>query len=116
MHRRERAFNQAADFLPAQDKRQLIGPLGIGRLFHAPVALQRFVKKEAQSGHPLIDRVGGEMPLPKQIPLILANVLGLKFFNRPVEVTAQIRNHAQVGARGTLRVISTLEFLEHQRL
>jgi hypothetical protein len=56
------------------------------------------------------------MPLPEQIRLVFADVFRAKFFSGPIEMPAQIRNRAQVGARGSLRVIPPLEFLEQQRL
>jgi hypothetical protein len=54
------------------------------------------------------------MPLPEQIRLIFAEVFRAQFFRRPIEVSGEIFDHAQVRSRGTLRVIPTLEFLEHQ--
>ena len=116
MKRRQRACQQAGDFLATQDNRQLLGLLGVRCFLYAPVPLQRFVEKETESADPLIDGVGGEMPLPEQIRLVLADVFRAKLFSGPIEMPAQIRNRAQVGARGSLRVIPPLEFLEQQRL
>ena len=116
MKRRQRAFEQAGDFFPAQDHRQLPGLLGVRCLLYAPVPLQRLVEEETERANPLVDGVGGEMALPEQIGLVLADVLRAEIFSGPIEMPAQILNRAQVGTRGSLRVIPPLEFLEHQRL
>src|ERR1035441_5669808 len=116
MKRRQRACQQAGDFLATQDNRQLLGLLGVRCFLYAPVPPQRFVEEEAERADPLADGVGGEMALPEQIGLVLADVLRAEFFSGTIEMPAQILNRAQVGTRGSLRVIPTLEFLEHQRL
>jgi hypothetical protein len=56
------------------------------------------------------------MPLSKQVSLVLANILWTQLLGWTAEAPGDIVNRAEVCASGILRVITTLEFLEHQFL
>jgi hypothetical protein len=43
---------------------------------------------------------------------VLANLFGAELVGRTVEVARKLVDGAEVGARGTLRVITALEFFE----
>ena len=68
-------IDEPLHLFPAQDIRQANGPLGIGRFFDAPVALQRLDEEKPQGRQVLRDGVGVELPVRKQVRLILPYLL-----------------------------------------
>ena len=76
--------------------------------------LQRLDIEEPQCAEPLRDAVGRQFPLAKQIRLVLADVIGAELVRTAVEVSCELSYRAQLGTQSSLRVVSTLEFFEHQ--
>jgi hypothetical protein len=46
--------------------------------------------------------------------LVLADVIGSKLLGRPTEVPGKLLHRMQVRPHGVRRVVTTLEFVEHQ--
>jgi hypothetical protein len=61
----------------------------------------------------LADGVGGQLTLAKQIRLVFADVVLGKLLRRAMEVLNKLLHGAEVSLRSKLRVITTLEFLQH---
>ena len=57
--------------------------------------------------------MGLQFTLLEKIDLILADLLDAESLGRAVEVSGETANRADLGACGSLGVITALEFLEH---
>src|SRR6266849_3385112 len=88
--------------------------LRIRRQVRAPRLLQRFDIEESDSAEMLDNGVGLELPFAEQIRLILADVIRTQLVGRALEISREIFNCTEIRARCAGRVVSTLEFLEHQ--
>jgi hypothetical protein len=106
--------NEPGDFFLAQDGGEAEPHLGVGRLGRTPGFLERLDEEEAQSRELLGDGAGGEFSLAEQLGLILANVLRTQLVRRAMEVVSEFSDHTQVTTYGIRRVITTIEFLDHQ--
>ena len=62
----------------------------------------------------LDNRVGIELSFAEQIRLVLADVIRPELVRSAVEISREFVNGTQITARRAGRVVSTLEFLEHQ--
>ena len=87
--------------------------LGVGRLFDTPRFFESLDIEEAQGSHPLIDGVVGQFAIAEQVRAVLANLGGAKLIWRTVEIACEILDGVDVSTRGSLSVVTTLEFLEH---
>jgi hypothetical protein len=58
--------------------------------------------------------VVGQLPVAEEMGHVLANLFGAELVRRTVEMARRVVDGTEVSARGTLRVITTLEFLQHQ--
>jgi hypothetical protein len=88
--------------------------LWIWRQIRAPRLLQRLDIEETNSAEMLDNRVGVELSFAEQIRLVLSDVVWSELVGRAVEITREISNGTKIGAGCAGRIISTLEFLEHQ--
>src|SRR5271165_5492432 len=77
------------------------------------VPSQRFDEQEAQRGHVLRDRGRSQLLGLEQVSLILPYLLGAELVGRLVKMFRELPHDSNVGFRGTRRVITTLEFLQH---
>ena len=69
--------------------------------------------KKSQGRNVLADGAGGEFTLAKQVRLVFADMLLAQLIRAAMEVFGEFSHSAEVGLRSTLRVITTLEFLQH---
>src|SRR6266568_8196283 len=88
--------------------------LRIRRQVRAPRLFQRFDIEESDSAEMMDNGVGLELPFAEQIRLILADVIRTQLVGIALEISREIFNCTEIGARCAGRVVSTLEFLEHQ--
>jgi hypothetical protein len=79
------------------------------------VPVQRFHEEEPQGSTVLHYSAGIQLPLAKQMGLEHAHVFGAEPIGWLVEMRRQWVNRTDVSPPGTLRIVSTLEFLQHHR-
>jgi len=68
---------------------------------------------DAQRGQLLGHTAGIQFSYPEQIRLVFTDVLGAQPVRRAMEVAGEISDGTSVTACGTLGVVTTLEFFEH---
>jgi hypothetical protein len=100
-------------FLWCQDDRQAARCLWIGHLLDGVLSLQCFAEEEAQSSSVYRYRTRAELALRKQIRLISADLVSSKLVGWAVIMFRKGFHNPQVAFHGSLRVITTLEFLQH---
>jgi hypothetical protein len=86
--------------------------LGVRGLLHAPGLAERLDEEKPQGPHALVDGVVSQFAVAEQMRHVLANLFGAELVRRTVEMTRKLVDGAEVGARGTLRVITALEYME----
>jgi hypothetical protein len=111
--RNQRRFDQARHFFLTEDYRQVKSLLRIGRFLHTPWLLQCLDEKEAQGADALIHCVVGEFAIAEQMRDVGPNLLRAELIGWALKIAREVLDGPEIGARGTLRVITTLEFLEH---
>jgi hypothetical protein len=114
LERRRGSFDKTVYFLPAENGRQMQHLLWIRRQIRAPRLPQRLDIEEPQCAEPLGHAVRGELSFAEQIRLILTNVIRAELIGPLVEVSCEILHCGQIGPQGRLRVVPTIEFLDHQ--
>jgi hypothetical protein len=77
------------------------------------VTLERLHEEESQCCHSLDDGSGTELPLLQEITLKSPDVIWTKLIRWTVEKLGELPNCQQIRPYGSLRVITTLEFLQH---
>ena len=75
--------------------------------------LERLDVEEPQRGYSLRHRLGRQLPLPKQIELVLTDMLRAKPVGRTMKVFGKLLDRKQVGFCGARGIVATLEFFEH---
>jgi hypothetical protein len=105
--------DESCDFFLTQDRRETNDLLRIRSFVRAPWLVEGFNEEEAQGRQPLRHRVGGQFSLAEKLCLILADVLRTQLVWPALEVSCKILDGADIGGCCTLRVIATLEFLQH---
>jgi hypothetical protein len=75
---------------------------------------QRLDEQKAKCGGATLDGSGRQLALAKQISLVLADMVRAKRFRRTVEVPRKVFNRKDVRTYCALRVVATLEFIQHQ--
>src|SRR6266567_771294 len=113
MERSARGIDESRDFFLAEDRWEAVGLFRIGSLGDAPGLLESFDVEEAQRRQAVRNCTRRQLPLLKQLGLIFANVSRAQAIRRKVESSSKIFHCADVVACGMLRVITTLEFLQH---
>ena len=109
----ESGFDKPGNFIGAQDDGEVQSLLRVRGLLHVPGLFERLDEEKPQGSHTLVDGVVGQLPNAEEIRHVLADVFGAELIRRRFEIARKVLDGAEVGARGTLRVITTLEFLEH---
>src|ERR1700689_1026026 len=104
---------QLGDFFLAENRRQALCLFRFGCFGDGPSLAQSLGVEESQSRQ--MYRNGARLQLPplKQLGLIFTNVPRAQAVERKVESSRKIFDCADVVACGMLRVIATLEFLQH---
>src|SRR5580704_6415051 len=77
------------------------------------MTLQCLHEEESKRRHPLRDGAGVEFFLLQKIALKPPDVIWAQLIRRLVEVLGELPDCQQVRPYGSLRVITTLEFLQH---
>src|SRR6266850_156734 len=113
MERSARGIDESRDFFLAEDRWEAVGLFRIGSLGDAPGLLESFDVEEPQRRQAVRNCTRRQLPLLKQLGLIFANVSRAQAIRRKVESSSKIFHCADVVACGMLRVITTLEFLQH---
>src|ERR1035437_1104071 len=75
---------------------------------------QRLDEEKTQRRGAAFDGSGRELALAKQIRLVLADMVRAKPFRRTMEVLGKVFHRVDIGTYGALRVVATLEFIQHQ--
>jgi len=88
--------------------------LRVGHFVPSPGAFQDLAKEKTQRTDDLIDRVVGEFPVTEKMGRICTELIRAELVRGTVEITRQVLDDAQVGARGTFSVIATRDFIERQ--
>ena len=74
---------------------------------------QRLDEEKTQRRGAAFDGPGRELALAKQIRLVLADMIRAKPFGRTMEVLRKVFHRVDVRTYGALRVVATLEFIQH---
>ena len=75
--------------------------------------LERLDVEEPQRRHSLRHRLRGQLPLTKQVQLVLADMLRAKMVGTTMKVFGKLLDRKQIGFCGARGVVATLEFFEH---
>ena len=79
--------------------------LWVWGFLHAPGLREWLDEEEPQGSHALVDGVIGQLPLAEEIHDVLADPFGAELIGRTFEIACKVLNGAEVGARGTRRVM-----------
>ena len=71
-------------------------------------------EKKPQSRTSALDSTSRQLPITKQVHLVLANMAGTKALRRAVEVLRKILHRVDVATDSAWGVVATLEFIQHQ--
>jgi hypothetical protein len=112
MKRTRCSVDQTGNFVLAQNDRQLYPPFGVWRFFDVPRSFQGLGEEETEGGDSLAHGVVGEFADTEHVCCKFADFLRAELIRRAVEMACEILNGMQVGTRGSLCVITTLEFFE----
>jgi len=105
--------DEEGHLLWTEHSRQSLGGFRKRDAVRQKVPSQRFDEQEAQRGHVLRDRGRSQLLGLEQVSLILPYLLGAELVGRLVKMFRERPHDSNVGFRGTRRVITTLEFLQH---
>ena len=106
-------IDELAHFLLTQHNRKAAYRLGKGNMLQHVVTFERLHEEEAQCGDPLHNGSGAELLLLEKIALKSPDVIWAQLIRRTVKVFGELPDCQQVRPYGSLRVITTLEFLQH---
>ena len=112
MKRTRRSVDQTGNFVLAQNDGQLYPPFWVWRFFDVPGSFQGPGEEETERGDSLAHGVVSEFPDTEHVCCKFADFLRAELIRRAVEMACEILNGMQVGTRGSLCVITTLEFFE----
>ena len=87
--------------------------LGIGSVGNAPGPLERLDVEEAQGAEMVGYRTRSQFVHGEELGLVLADVLRSQAIGRAVEVLGEPLDEANVTLCGSLRVMTSLEFFQH---
>src|SRR5882724_9748840 len=113
MVRSERRIDESRDFFLAQNRRKVQCSFRIGSLGDAPGLFESLDVEKPQRRETVFNGTRLQLPLLKQLGLVFANMSQAQTVRRTVESPREILDCADVVACGMLRVITTLEFLQH---
>jgi hypothetical protein len=105
--------DELRDFFLAENRREATCLFRIGSFSDAPGLPESLDVEKAQSCEAYRDGTRRQLPLLKQLGLMLTNVPRTQAVRPAVESSGKIFDCADVVACGMLRVITALEFLQH---
>jgi hypothetical protein len=105
--------DELRDFFLTENGGQTVAFLGIGSVGNAPRLLQGLDVEKAQRAQMVCHRTGRQLLHDEELGLILPNVLPAQAVRRSVEVLCESFDEADVALSGSLRVMTTLEFFQH---
>src|SRR6516164_2742629 len=111
--RSARRVDELRDFFPAKNRRQATRLFRIGSVGDAPGSAERLDVEEAQSRPVSPYGIRRQLALLEQLGLIFANVSRAQTIGRTAESSSKIFHCPDIVAYGTLRVIKTLELIQH---
>ena len=114
MHQVPSRINQPRDFFRTEYSRQLPGALGKRNLIEQIGAPKGLDEEKPQSRTSALDSTRRQLPIAKQMHLVLANMAGTKALWRAVEVLRKILHRVDVATGSAWGVVATLEFIQHQ--
>ena len=100
-------------FFLTENGGQAVALLRIGSVGNAPRLLQRLDVEKPQGAQMVGHRTGRQLLYREELGLILPNVLPAQTVRRAVEVFCESFDEADVVLCGSLRVMTTLEFFQH---
>ncbi len=106
--------NQARDFFWTKHGWQFARALGEGNLIEQVGSPKGLDEQEAQSRSPDLDGPGRQLPIPKQMHLVLADMARAQALGRTMEVLRKVFNRMEIAMCGAWGVVATLEFIQHQ--
>ena len=109
----ESGFDQPGNLLRAEDYGEVKSFLRVRSLLHVPGLFERLDVEKTQGADALVHGVVGQFPNAEEISDVLADLFGAELVRRTLEIAREVLDGAEVGPNGILRVITTLEFLEH---
>ncbi|XWK65994.1 hypothetical protein RBB80_20590 [Tunturiibacter gelidiferens] len=77
------------------------------------MSLERLDVEEPQRGHSLRHRLRSQLPLTKQVELVLPDMLCTKLIGSTIKVFGKLLDRKQVGFCGSRGIVATFEFFEH---
>src|SRR3974390_2225235 len=108
-----RSLDELGYFFLTENGGQAIALLGIGSVGNAPWPLERLDVEEAQGAEMIGHRTGSQFVYSEELGLVLADGVRAQAIGRAVEVLGEALDEANVTLCGSLRVMTTLEFLQH---
>jgi hypothetical protein len=82
-------------------------------VFQHVLPLEGLDVEEPQRGHSLRHRLRGQLPLAKQVQLVLPDMLRAKLVGTTMKVFGKLLDRKQIGSRGAWGIVQTLEFFKH---
>src|SRR5947209_8772746 len=104
---------QSDRFFSRQNDRQAARRPGIRHLLDRVRSLQRLAEEETRRRRVQTDSADAQFALLEQVNLIGAKFFFAQLVRWTTEMPGKILHDFQVGVYGSLRVIATLEFLQH---
>jgi hypothetical protein len=114
VHQVPSRVNQPRDFFWTEHGWQFPGTLGKWNLIEQVWSSKGLDEEEAQSRSPDLDGPGRQLPIPKQMHLVLADMAWAQALRRTMEVLRKVFNRVEIATRGAWRIVATLEFIQHQ--
>jgi hypothetical protein len=113
VERRQRCLDHAGDLFLREHGGQLVGTFWVGSVVYTPAPLQDGDEQEPQRGQTHSHTGGLRFADAEKIGLIVADVVEAEPVGRAVEVLGNLLDGQQIRSSCSLRVITTLEFIEH---
>ena len=107
------SIDELCNFFLTENSGQAIALLGVGSIGNAPGPLERLDVEEAQGAEMVGYRAGSQFAHGEELRLVLANMSRSQAIGRAVEVLGEPLDEANVTLCGSLRVMTSLEFLQH---
>ena len=105
--------DQRDGFFLTQHNRQAARPFRILHFFERIRTLQRLDEEEPQRGRVVGCRAHADPALFDQVRLIVPDLVRPHLIRRLAEVLGEAGHRPQIGPCCSLRIITTLEFLQH---
>jgi hypothetical protein len=107
-------IDELSNFFLTEDRRQAMGPFWIRSVCDAPIPSESLAVEETQSRQTGHSRTRRQLSFLEQLGLILTNVLRAQAVRGTVESSSKILDGVDVTAYSFGRVVTSLEFLQHQ--